>query len=131
MEKKHRIAQIYGYLVCLVAVITFLIATSDLIRAVIDMGDPLRSTYQLQLNLASFENFKVDAMANINTDAAYIPDDTALKNMFEAAKNELIANTNHRIRRSVIVNSLLIVFSLVLFILHWRWMYRLRKTNQD
>ena len=86
-----------------------LIAISILISSLIDLGDPLRSSYRSDLSLASFENYKVDAMTNINSDASYIPAETTLHKMYEAAKNEVIASTIHRIRRDIIVNSLLII----------------------
>ncbi len=41
MEKRSKAPQIYGYAVCLVAVITFLIAVAQTIFAVMDLGDPL------------------------------------------------------------------------------------------
>ena len=43
MEKSFRVAQIYGYLVCLVAVITFLISITQLVNSMIDLTDPIHA----------------------------------------------------------------------------------------
>ena len=43
MEKQHRVAQIYGYTVCLVAVITLIICVANIIPAIMDLSDPLHS----------------------------------------------------------------------------------------
>ena len=48
MEKPKLVAQIYGYLVCLVTVITLLISITSLINSVIDMGDPLHAGSSFQ-----------------------------------------------------------------------------------
>ena len=41
MERQHKITQIYGYSVCLVAVITSLIAVASLVDAVFNLSAPL------------------------------------------------------------------------------------------
>ena len=40
-DKTQRIQMVYGYAVCLVAVITFLISVTSMVYAVIDLTDPL------------------------------------------------------------------------------------------
>jgi hypothetical protein len=125
MEKRNKAAQIYGYAVCVVAVITFIIAVAALVTSIIDMRNPLYSGYQNETNLASFENYKVEAMKSITADAAYIPDDSTLQTMYEAAKSDLISRTTHRVRRNIIVNSLLLGICVILFFVHWKWIVRL------
>jgi hypothetical protein len=43
MEKSQRVAQIYGYMVCLVAVITFLMSITQLVNSLIDLQDPIHA----------------------------------------------------------------------------------------
>lgn len=43
MEKSNRMAQIYGYSVCLVAVITFIICVANIIPAIMDLSDPIHT----------------------------------------------------------------------------------------
>ena len=137
MEKPHRMAQIYGYTVCLVAVITFIICISNIIPSIMDLSDPLHAGASFQFtgtpSLASYENYKMDILKSAKSDdqkigTNYIPDDKTLRSMFEAAKAERIDQANHSSVRSIVVNSLLILISIALFITHWLWMRRLSRT---
>lgn len=51
-------AEFYGYMVCLISVITFLISSTQLIYAVFDRMDPVHSGWSSpgSPSLASFEN---------------------------------------------------------------------------
>ena len=128
MEKKHRIAQIYGYAICLITVITFLISVTNLVNAIIDLGDPLYAG-RSHPNLASFENFKMDALKSTQKEPAYVPDDQTLRAMYEAAKADIIKSVQHRTRRSIIVNSLLSVLCIVFFSTHWMWIRKLSRSE--
>ena len=136
MEKPHRMAQIYGYIVCLVAVITFIICMANIIPSIIDLGDPLHSgsvfTGQNAPSLASFENYKMDILKSGNKEGqqnnqAYAPDDKILQAMYEAAKSDKIQTARHQSIRTIIVSSIIMLISIALFISHWMWMRRLNK----
>jgi hypothetical protein len=132
MDKSQKIGtQIYGYTVCLVAVITFLIAITSLMNAMIDLNDPLHSGWNPQgsPSLASFENYKMDVMkfspkGDANT-ASYVPGDQTLRTMYEAAKSDKIQSVTHQANRSFIIGGMLIIICGALFILHWQWMRRI------
>ena len=137
MEKPHRMAQIYGYTVCLVAVITFIICIANLIPAIMDLGDPLHSGGMFiqsgTPSLASFENYKMDILKASKGDeqkpgSNWIPDDQTLKAMYEAARADRISQANHFSIRSIMVNSLILLISIVLFFVHWVWMKRLSQS---
>ena len=136
MEKPHRMAQIYGYIVCLVAVITFIICVSTIIPAIMDLGDPLHAQGFFfpagTPSLASFDNYKMDILKSTKEDdqktgTNYVPDDKTLRSMFEAARADRISQANHSSIRTIVVSSLIILISVVLFITHWIWMRRLMK----
>lgn len=137
MEKPHRMAQIYGYTVCLVAVITFIICVSNIIPSIMDLSDPLHAGASFQFagtpSLASYENYKMDILKSTKSDdqktgTNYIPDDKTMRSMYEAAKAERINQNNHSSVRTIMVSGLIILISIVLFITHWLWMRRLSKT---
>ena len=137
MEKPHRMAQIYGYIVCLVAVITFIICLANIIPAILDLGDPLHagSVFSMQgsPSLASFENYKMDILKSSSKEGeqkeqAYVPDDQTIRSMFEAAKSDKIQTARHQSIRTITVSSIIILVSIALFITHWMWMKRLNKT---
>ena len=127
MEKKRKVIQVYALIVCIVSIITFIICMAILVSAIIDRGNPIYSGYS-QVDLSSFENYKMEVMKSIEKDQAYIPDDEAIKKMYEAAKDEKINKVLHNSKSDIIVTGLLIIFCIILFILHW-WM--LKKHGKD
>jgi len=130
MDKPTRIAaQVYGYAVCLVAVITFLVSVTGLVNSVADLGDPLHSGYTPQgsPSLASYENYKMDVLKSGQADAAgskagFTPDETALKAMYESAKSDKIQKVRHESNKAIMISTIMILISVVLFVTHWRWM---------
>src|SRR5919199_168458 len=43
MDRPHRFAQLYGYAVCLIAVVLFLTSSTGFVEALIDATDPLHA----------------------------------------------------------------------------------------
>ena len=137
MEKTKKIgAQIYGYTVCLVAVITFLISITNLVNAVLDLSDPLHSgwTPAGAPSLASYENYKMDILKSLpkgeeSAEATYVPDDQTLKVMYEAAREDKIQSVKHNSNKNISVSGFLIIICIVLFVTHWRWMRNLSKAE--
>lgn len=130
MDKPNRnIALIYGYSVCLVAVITFLICVSGLVRAYSDLSDPLHAGFTQPgvPSLASFDNYKMDLLKNGQPDgtskgAAFVPDDNAMKAMYEAAKTDKVQKVHHDAYQSITINVIMILIAVTLFVTHWKWM---------
>ncbi len=130
MEKPHRnSSQVYGYTICLVAVITFLIAAVQLVNAAMDLSDPLHSSRwggYASVSLASYENYKMDMLKSPQRPgeeakvASYIPDDKTMRAMYEAAKTDRIQSVKHQSYRSLLTSSLLIAICVILFVTHWR-----------
>lgn len=136
MEKPQRMPQVYGYLVCLVAVITVLICASTLIYAIIDLGDPIHAGYTPAgtPSLASFDNYKMDILKSVpkegeSSKTSYLPDDQTLRAMYNAAKDDKIQRERHEANRTIVIDSILIVICIVLFVTHWRWIRKLSKAE--
>lgn len=128
MEKKSKAPLIYGYAVCLVAVITFLISIAGIINAVMDLSDPLYSNFRYkQESIASFENYKMDILKSQAEKETWAPDDATLKAMYESEKDDRIRRVKHNSFQNILVNGTLIIICIVLFLTHWRWMRRLNK----
>ena len=127
MEKKSKAPLIYGYAVCLVAVITFLFAVAAIIFAMMDLGDPLyASKGNNQSSIASFENYKMGVLKSQDNKEAWNPDDETIRSMYEAEKDDRIRRVKHDSMRSLYINGMLILITLILFGTHWRWMRKLR-----
>ena len=119
MEKKRKIIQVYAVIVNAVAIITFIIAATSLISAVIDRNAPLYAGYN-KTDLSSFEKYKLDVMSSTSKDAAFIPTDEAIQDMYEASKTDKVNKVNHQSFRTITVSSVVIVISLILFGFHWK-----------
>ncbi|HRY33032.1 MAG TPA: hypothetical protein P5531_08715 [Bacteroidales bacterium] len=132
MEKQNKIPMLYGYAVCLTAVITLIIAVASLVNSLIDRQAPLYAErdYQKTASLASFENYKADILKTGDKENTLTLDDATLRSMFEAARTEKIQSVLHRSNRTIITNGILIVICLALFFTHWSWMGKIRKTTE-
>lgn len=131
-EKTQKIQMIYGYAVCLVTVITFLISITSMVYSLIDLTDPINAhrTYVKDTpSLASFDNYKIDILKSLDPEHSIELDDATLKSMFDAAKVDAIAKVKHDAYRSVVVNSLVLLICIVLFTTHWMWMRKLSKKD--
>ena len=131
MEKHLKTGpQIYGYTVCIVSVITFLICISTLLNAFFDLQDPLHSGYNPSgsPSLVAYENYKMDVLKNLpkSDDGNLIPNEQTIKVMYEAARNDKITSVKHQAHRSIVISIILIVISITLFTTHWLW---IRKMN--
>lgn len=136
MEKSNRIAaQVYGYAVCLVAIIGLLLTITTLVNAVLDLGNPMHAGFSPagSPSLVSFENYTLDVVRSFQqTDGktAYLPNDAALQKMYEAARKEKVMKVEHDANKSILISSLIIGLCLILFFTHWRWLNRMaRKTT--
>lgn len=127
-EKSQKIQMIYGYAVCIVVVITFLISITAMVYSLMDLTDPLNAhrTYGKDApSLASFENYKIDIIKSLDPAHEISLDDATLTSMYDAAKDDAIAKVNHNSYRSIIVNGLVLFICLILFVTHWMWMKKI------
>jgi len=133
MEKSTRIvSQVYGYAICLVAVITFIFSSIAFINSAMDLGDPLHAGFTPAgaPSLSSFENYKMDVMNTYqkNTDKAgetATLDDATLKRMYDAARVDKISASNYQSKKSLIISGIILLISIILFITHWKWMRKM------
>lgn len=140
MEKPQKlVAQIYGYVICVIAVSTLLVTIATLVNALFDLQDPLHSTNFRNVgfgsaSLASFENYKMDVLRSTTRrdregaveNASYTPDEKTLNAMYEAAKADKIQSVKHGGHQQVTLSIILIIICSILFITHWNWMKRIR-----
>lgn len=125
MNKRSRLAPLYGYLVCLVAVITVLICTGNLVAAAFDLSDPLHASgnFEQQRSLSSFENYRMDVLRDL-PEGQSAPADESIRAMYEAARDAQVRTVRLRSWRNITVSGLLLVVSGVLFAGHWVWLRR-------
>lgn len=131
VSSANRIPQLYGYTVCLVAVITALVSVGTIIDNTFRLSDPLRAEEpwnSFQPSLDSFEAYKATYVRGEmfgRPDQAQrrdsIPDDE-LRRRYEALRADRIANVKFRAQRSLTTHILLLLVATALFAVHWRWL---------
>lgn len=139
MERSGRIAQAYGYAVCLIAVITILIAMVQIVNALFNLSDPLRAEgFGRGAALTSFSAYKRSVAApqtmggarpltphSPTADSIVAPrSETELRQAFEDERLDQIGNVRFRSLRNVVTGGLMILFAGILFFTHWRWLRR-------
>ncbi|MDA3892537.1 MAG: hypothetical protein PF517_12810 [Salinivirgaceae bacterium] len=81
MKNQNKIPQVYGYSVCIVATITFLITLAKLINSIIDVSYPDYHSWSDQ-QYTTFEKYKMNTLNAYGKDSNYIPTDEELKIMY-------------------------------------------------
>jgi hypothetical protein len=131
MDRPNRVAQLYGYTVCLVSLIVSLIAMSSIIDSAFDRANPLQSEFPFGVTLTSFEGYRstyqrergmYDRGGPASPDTA---SEATLRQRYEASVADRIASTRYRTSKSFVTNGVLLLISLGLFGYHWRWVRRL------
>jgi len=131
-----RIAQVYGYAVCFITIITMLIAIKQVVDAAIDLSDPIRAESggygRMGRPITNFELYKLEARRQPEMRTAPGPvapspaadtlSDAELRRLFDAEREQAIGSTRFRAIRSLVGNLLLIILAAVLFGIHWRWL---------
>jgi hypothetical protein len=151
MNGPHRFAQLYGYAVCLITVVTFLIAAHNFVEAAMDLSDPVHGGDRFgpwgEAVPASFELYRaeyrqrrtleetavlrtadgsttgiVSGAAPGQRAARDTLSDEALRRLYEAKRAELVAWRHFQALRSFVTNGLLLLLAVGLFVAHWRWL---------
>ncbi len=152
MEKSGKVVgQIYGYFICLTAIILFLTSAQSIVGSVVDLRNPKDAADLAGSNLDSFEKYKMHVLNSLHAgkdkagetgwtravgDAAaapvltppgtaapaYIPDDSGLRAMYEAEKTVRFDSARHVERRRIVENGFMGLLSAALFVVHWVWL---------
>lgn len=137
MDKPNRVPQIYGYTVCLVAVITLLISANNLVQNAFTLANPLQggqSRFGGEPSVSSFEAYRAtyvrqppgpDAKGPLADTAS----ETTMRIRYDALRNDRIERARFESLRSVTASILLLALSVALFTLHWRWLRSKDKTE--
>ncbi len=130
--KPNRVPQTYGYSVCVIAVITFLICATVIVNNIFDLANPVQAGFGQALS--SFEAYQADQRPVVTAQGAQARADTAseatLRKRYEALRADRIARVTFQSWKAIVTSSLLLIISVVLFVLHWRWLKRLAKAGE-
>ncbi len=132
MDQPSRVGQLYGYAVCLIAVLIGVFTVNSLINNAVTLALPgaaLQANY-FQPSLTSFEAYLATRGQERQTDAgaaatAPRPDTLSppeLRTRYEALRGDRLAREREDALRSLISSAVLLALGIVLFVVHWRWL---------
>jgi hypothetical protein len=130
VEQPNRVAQMYGYTVCLIAVIIGITAASSILDAAFDRAHPLQSDYPIGASLTSFEAYKATLQRErmmMGPQAPAIPDtasDPTLRARFDALVSDRTAATVYRTTKTFVTSGTMLLLAVIMFLVHWRWLRR-------
>ena len=130
VDKPNRMAQVYGYTVCLITLIVSLVSLSSILNAMFDRANPLQSEFGFGTVLTSFDGYKATYQreeTRFDRSGTAKPDtlsETALHQQYNALVADRIASTRYRTTKSLTTGFIFFLISLVLFGAHWRWVRR-------
>ena len=140
MERVNsRIAQAYGYAVCLITVVVILVSIKSVVDAAIDLSDPIRAEGggygRTGRPLSNFEIYKMDVrrepdprrampmpVGTAPVTRADTLSDVELRKLYDAEREQVIGNVKFRSTRTLVGSLLLIIVAVILFAIHWRWL---------
>jgi hypothetical protein len=135
MDKPNRVPQIYGYTVCVIAVVTALITASVIVNNVFDLANPIAAGFGNESSLSSFEAYQATYLKDqrLGAAGAEVRPDTAslatLHKRYDAVRADRISRIQFQAWKAIVTSGLLLVISVVLFAMHWRWMRKLGATS--
>jgi hypothetical protein len=136
MARPSWIAPLYGYAVCLIAVVTLLIAVTNFVEAAFNRANPLQARGGFSprgASLTSFEAFRATYGEERPTRALPPPGTAASvdtlstaeqRARYEALRGDQIARVSFQATQDLVKHGLLIAIAVALFVSHWRWLRR-------
>ena len=124
-EKPNRIPQIYGYTVCLIAVVALLISVNGIVDASFTLANPLHGQYGHGDGLTSFESYEASRGERVAADRNQPPDTTSLetrRRRFEALRADRIDANRLQAWRRLVGSGLTMLIAIALFAWHWSWL---------
>jgi hypothetical protein len=137
VERPERVPQLYGYTVCLIALVVGLTSLTSVVQNALTLGNPSYNTESpwndwSEPSVTSFEAFRVTydraRELRLGPNASSTPPEPVpeaeLRRRYEALRADRIARTRVRAQRELVTNGLMLAVAIVLFTVHWRWVKR-------
>jgi hypothetical protein len=129
VEKPSRVRQWYGYIVCLIAVVTGLITVAGVFDNAFDLSNPLAAEGPYGESLTSFDAYMATRTPRFLPPDQRTEQDTAsqatLHARYDALRADRIAQRRFAAQKGLVTDLSLLVIAVGLFFSHWRWLRRL------
>ena len=127
VDRSDRVAQLYGYSVCLIAIVVALTSIGSLIDDVFRYANPLQSqtyVYGGFRDLSSFESFKATYDLPTPGEQTRPPrlSETDLHQQYDALRSDQVASVRYSAVQSMSSSAVLLIVAVLLFVFHWRWL---------
>jgi hypothetical protein len=135
VDRANRVPQLYGYTVCLVALITMLITLPGVVDNLFTLSNPAQgdTRFGFGASLGSFEAYRAsqqqggavaEGAGSRPAREEPPPSDAELRRRYDALRADQMASNLYDARRSLVRNGILLALALGLFVTHWRWLRR-------
>jgi hypothetical protein len=132
MKQVRIVKNIYGYLVCLIGIIVILFTLPLFLESIIDLSKPDYSNRKPYILNQSFEYWKTTSLyqfcGKINQEDienCILPSEEKLLSMYNEEKTMARAVFVQETILVLIQRVILMIVTIVLFILHWKWLKRI------
>lgn len=139
VERPERVPQLYGYTVCLIALVMAIVSITGIVGSGFDLTTPalnVDSDFGFEPSVSSFEAYRATydrerrMMDTRNTGVA--PDTTpesVLRQRYTALRADRVDRAVARAHRAILTDVLALFIAIALFIPHWRWMRRISQST--
>lgn len=127
MDQPRWIPQLYGYTVCLIAVITILISLNSVVNNVFEFAEPgmsreVTGEFGGRSLEACRQRYVHGAARPGGPAVSAMPADSVILALCAEDRSERIVSVRHRALRSLVTSSLMLLVAGALFAVHWRWL---------
>jgi hypothetical protein len=135
VERPERVPQLYGYTVCLIALVMSIICITGIVGGAFDLTTPAISADSemgFEPSVSSFEAYRAtydqERRFRSTGNGAVAPDSTpesVLRERYSALRADRVARAQARAHKTILTDALGLLLAIALFIPHWRWVRRL------
>lgn len=123
--KPNRIPQIYGYVVCLIAVVAFLISINGVVDASFTLANPTQGQWGYAEGLGTFDAFEASRTERMAPDRQAPIDTTSVetrRRRYEALRADRLEANRLQAWRRLTGSGLTMLIAIGLFAWHWGWL---------
>jgi len=134
VERPERVPQLYGYTVCLIALVIAIVSVTGIVGGAFDLTTPTIANdteFSFEPSVSSFEAYRSTydrerRMTSLGggTVVADTTPEQILRQRYEALRNDRVERVIARAHRAMLTDLIGLLLAIVLFVFHWRWVRR-------